>query len=96
MSVVRSRFDKILVPLNNAEIISSLAINEDWKRACSNDLTKINNRHLKHKHNKIYLILPCIVNYRGINILYRCKQMGMAGYKSDKISKVLNSPSTSV
>lgn len=95
---------EILVPLINSEIKSLLFTNEEWHRACSNYLGKINN---EYQENKCILlikgtnwILPCIVKKTLISetptFYTDANKMGTEGYKSEQISKVIKSLYTSV
>ena len=95
---------KNVVPLINVEIMSLWVIHKCWQRSCSNYLGKVNNKYVKSKCiqfiKRTNWILPHIVKRTSIPeaaIFYvDANQMGMAGYKSHKISKVTKSLYTSV
>lgn len=76
-------------------------INKDWQKVCSNYLGKIYNKYLKSKR-VVYKTNNCLHIIKRSQIpetktFYTdASKMGMAGYKSDKISKVIKSPYTSV
>jgi hypothetical protein len=100
---------EIIVPYTNAEIMSLWIISEDWQRVLSNYLEILTTNILKastfslwkeKKKEKLNWILPCIVKEMpvpNVPLIYTDEnEFGMAGYNSDKMSKVIQSPHTSV
>lgn len=95
---------EIVVPFTNAEIASLWVQNEHWQRACSNFLGEINNRYPKSKRlqfiKRTNWILPRIIKgtpISGAPTFYTdASKSGKAGYKSENVSKVTESPYKSV
>lgn len=95
---------EIVVPFTNAEIASLWIQNEHWQRACSNFLGEINNRYPKSKRlqfiKRTNWILPRIIKgtpISGAPTFYTdASKSGKAGYKSENVSKVTESPYKSV
>ena len=89
---------KIVVPLPTVEIMSLWVIHKVLQRA-SNNYLEINNKYLESKlivfTKRTNWILPCIVKRTPIpeapTFYTDANKMGMAGYKSDKINKVIKS-----
>ena len=89
---------KIVVPLPTVEIMSLWVIHKVLQKA-SNNYLEINNKYLKSKlivfTKRTNWILPCIVKRTPIpeapTFYTDANKMGMAGYESDKISKVIKS-----
>jgi hypothetical protein len=92
---------KIVVPLPTVEIMSLWVIHKVLQRA-SNNYLEINNKYLESKlivfTKRTNWILPCIVKRTPIpeapTFYTDANKMGMAGYESDKISKVIKSQYT--
>jgi hypothetical protein len=90
-----------VVPLPTVEIMSLWVIHKVLQRA-SNNYLEINNKYLESKlivfTKRTNWILPCIVKRTPIpeapTFYTDANKMGMAGYESDKISKVIKSQYT--
>ncbi|KAL6031758.1 hypothetical protein STEG23_037209 [Scotinomys teguina] len=95
---------EIVVPLTKEEIEKLWAESEPWQRACSNFLGEINSKYPKSDRIELIKradwILPRIVQetpISGVRTFYTdANKQGKAGYKSEDLSKVVQSPYNSV
>ncbi|KAL6088743.1 hypothetical protein STEG23_001901 [Scotinomys teguina] len=95
---------EIVVPLTKEEIEKLWAESEPWQRACSNFLGEINSKYPKSDRIELIKradwILPRIVRetpISGVRTFYTdANKQGKAGYKSEDLSKVVQSPYNSV
>ncbi|KAL6030846.1 hypothetical protein STEG23_024726 [Scotinomys teguina] len=95
---------EIVVPLTKEEIEKLWAESEPWQRACSNFLGEINSKYPKSDRIELIKradwILPRIVRetpISGVCTFYTdANKQGKAGYKSEDLSKVVQSPYNSV
>ncbi|KAL6087981.1 hypothetical protein STEG23_022841, partial [Scotinomys teguina] len=95
---------EIVVPLTKEEIEKLWAESEPWQRACSNFLGEINSKYPKSDRIELTkradCILPRIVwetPVSGVCTFYTdANKQGKAGYKSEDLSKVVQSPYNSV
>ena len=95
---------EIIVPFTTGEIKKLWEDNEPWKRACANFLGEINSNYPKSGRlnliKRTSWILPQLVRdapITGAHTFYTdANKSGKAGYKSDELSKVEQSPYTSV
>ena len=102
--LVRMDLAEIVVPFTNSEIASLWAQGEHWQREWNDFLGEINNRYPKIRWlqfiKRTNLILPCIIKrtpISGAPTLYTdASKSGKAGYKSEDVNKVAESPYKSV
>ncbi|KAL6087202.1 hypothetical protein STEG23_008811, partial [Scotinomys teguina] len=95
---------EIVVPLTKEDIEKLWAESEPWQRACSNFLGEINSKYPKSDRIELIKradwILPRIVRetpISGVHTFYTdANKQGKAGYKSEDLSKVVQSPYNSV
>ncbi|KAL6031270.1 hypothetical protein STEG23_018611 [Scotinomys teguina] len=95
---------EIVVPLTKEDIEKLWAESEPWQRACSNFLGEINSKYPKSDRIELIKradwILPRIVRetpISGVRTFYTdANKQGKAGYKSEDLSKVVQSPYNSV
>ncbi|KAL6087818.1 hypothetical protein STEG23_024848 [Scotinomys teguina] len=95
---------EIVVPLTKEDIEKLWAESEPWQRACSNFLGEINSKYPKSDRIELIKradwILPRIVwetPISGVRTFYTdANKQGKAGYKSEDLSKVVQSPYNSV
>ncbi|KAL6032267.1 hypothetical protein STEG23_036677, partial [Scotinomys teguina] len=95
---------EIVVPLTKEEIEKLWAESEPWQRACSNFLGEINSKYPKSDRIELIKradwILPqivCETPISGVRTFYTdANKQGKAGYKSEDLSKVVQSPYNSV
>ncbi|KAL6055503.1 hypothetical protein STEG23_020485, partial [Scotinomys teguina] len=95
---------EIVVPLTKEEIEKLWAESEPWQRACSNFWGEINSKYPKSDRIELIKradwILPRIVRetpISGVRTFYTdANKQGKAGYKSEDLSKVVQSPYNSV
>ena len=88
------------MPFTTEEIKKLWEDNEPWQRDCANFLGEINNNYPKSKSpnfiKRTSWILPqiiCDAPITGAHIFYTdANKSGKAGYKSDELSKVEQSP----
>ncbi|KAL6087838.1 hypothetical protein STEG23_011789 [Scotinomys teguina] len=90
---------EIVVPLTKKDIEKLWAESEPWQRACSNFLGEINSKYPKSDRIELIKradwILPRIVS--GVRTFYTdANKQGKAGYKSEDLNKVVQSPYNSV
>ncbi|KAL6070006.1 hypothetical protein STEG23_001515, partial [Scotinomys teguina] len=95
---------EIVIPLTKEDIEKLWAESEPWQRACSNFLGEINSKYPKSDRIELIKradwILPRIVwetPISGVHTFYTdANKQGKAGYKSEDLSKVVQSPYNSV
>ncbi|KAL6061548.1 hypothetical protein STEG23_000991, partial [Scotinomys teguina] len=95
---------EIVVPLTKEDIEKLWAESEPWQRTCSNFLGEINSKYPKSDRIELIKradwILPRIVRetpISGVRTFYTDEnKQGKAGYKSEDLSKVVQSPYNSV
>ncbi|KAL6078044.1 hypothetical protein STEG23_004480 [Scotinomys teguina] len=95
---------EIVIPLTKKDIEKLWAESEPWQRACSNFLGEINSKYPKSDRIELIKradwILPQIVRetpISGVSTFYTdANKQGKAGYKSEDLSKVVQSPYNSV
>ncbi|KAL6036096.1 hypothetical protein STEG23_018017 [Scotinomys teguina] len=95
---------EIVVPLTKEDIEKLWAESEPWQRACSNFLGEINSKYPKSDRIELIKradwILPRIVRetpISGVRTFYTdANKQGKAGYKSEDLNKVVQSPYNSV
>ncbi|KAL6043129.1 hypothetical protein STEG23_019310, partial [Scotinomys teguina] len=95
---------EIVIPLTKEDIEKLWAESEPWQRACSNFLGEINSKYPKSDRIELIKradwILPRIVwetPISGVRTFYTdANKQGKAGYKSEDLSKVVQSPYNSV